>query len=113
MKRFLFFSVVIFSACAGDEKIDAPEKLIPTEILIPIIVDLQILESHYQRTYIRPDLYKGALDSSSNLIFQDYNITKADFNASFSYYASDLDTIYSIYEAALDSINFRMNQKAF
>ena len=113
MKRILFFSVVILSACSGDEKMPAPEKLIPSEIMIPLIVDLQILESHYQRTYTRPDLYKDALDSSSNLIFQNYDVTKADFDASFSYYSSDLDTIYSIYEAALDSINFRVNQKTF
>mgnify|MGYP000476130093 CR=1 FL=1 len=90
-----------------------PEKLIPSEIIIPLIVDLQLLESHYQRTYIRPDLYKGALDSSSHLLFEEYNVTKADFDASFSYYASDRDTIYSIYEAALDTINFRINQRSF
>jgi len=113
MKRFIFFSLVILSACAEDKDIKVPENLISSDKIIPIIVDLQVLESHYQRVYGRPDLYMAALDSSSNLIFQNYDVTKADFENSFAYYSSDLNVIYSIYEAALDSINFRINQKSF
>lgn len=113
MKRIIFFSLVIFSACAADEKTAVPKNLIPTEKIIPIIVDLQVLESHYQRTYARADLYKDALDSASSFVFQDYAVSKVDFEESFAYYSSNLNVIYTIYEAALDSINFRMNQKSF
>jgi len=113
MKRFIFFSLVILSACTVDEKIQVPEKLISSDKIIPIIVDLQLLESHYQRLYNRPDLYRVALDSSSSLVFQNYDVTKADFEKSFAYYSSDLKVIYSIYEAALDSINFRINLTSF
>lgn len=85
---------------------ESPANLISSEKMIPLIVDLQILESHFQRTYNRPDLYKASLDSSSQLIFDKYQVTKSQYDSSYTYYANDLDAIYKIYEAALDSLNF-------
>jgi len=113
MKRYLFISVFAFAACTDEIPLRAPQRLIPSEKIIPIIVDLQVLESHYHRLYSIPAIYKDALDSSSNLIFQKYDVTKSDFDSSFSYYASDANVIYAIYEAALDSINFRANKGGF
>ena len=80
------------------------------EELIPVIIDLQILESHFQRQFSRVDLYRDALDSSSAAIFKNRGISKATFSTSLDYYATIPDTLFVIYEAALDSIKFRMNK---
>lgn len=111
MKRLTYFSLLVLAGCSGDEKAPPPPAdLIPAEKIVPLIVDLQVLESHYERVYIHPALFKDALDSSSTFIFADHGVTKEQFDESYSYYASDISAIYGIYEAALDSINFRMNQ---
>lgn len=89
---------------------NVPGNLISTEKMIPIIVDLQILESHFQRLYQRPDLYKNALDSSSAVVFNEYGVTKESFDSSYTFYSKNTHVIYGIYEAALDSINFRLSQ---
>ena len=72
-------------------------------------MDLQILESHFQRQFARVDLYRESLDSSSVSIFDDHGITKADFVESLTYYSTQADTLFLIYEAALDTINIRLD----
>lgn len=72
-------------------------------------MDVQILESHFQRSFSRTDLYRDALDSSTQSIFIDHGTTKEIFNNSISYYSLNPDTLYSIYEAALDTINVRID----
>lgn len=104
--------IVCFS-CESDRQTasdEMPVNLIPAENMIPILVDLQILESHFQRLHQRPELYKNALDSSSALIFQDYQVSKGAFDSSYMYYANNVNVLHSIYEAALDSLNFRMEE---
>jgi len=110
MRKVLFGLTFFCYACGGEQLPAPPQNLIPTEKMIPLIVDLQILEAHFQRSYQRPDIYKASLDSSSALIFKKYNVTKTDFDSSYSYYSKDVDVIYAIYEAALDSVNFRLSQ---
>ncbi|MDA7804017.1 DUF4296 domain-containing protein [Crocinitomix sp.] len=86
-----------------------PSDILTKEELIPVLVDVQILESHFQRTFSRIDLYRDALDSSTQSIFKDHSTTKAQFDKSLGYYSLNPDTLFSIYEAALDTINFRID----
>jgi hypothetical protein len=99
----------LLASCTGEVVDEVPAAILEREMLIPIIVDLQILESHFQRQFARVDLYRDALDSSSQMIFTDHGISKAQFSNSLNYYATQPDTLFIIYEAALDSIKFRMN----
>lgn len=78
--------------------------------MVPLIVDLQILESHFQRQFGRVDLFKEALDSSSQSIFLDHGVTKESYERSLDFYTQTPDTLYVIYEAALDTINFRLDR---
>ena len=79
------------------------------DTLIPIIVDLQVLESHYHRKYQQPNFYKEALDSASEVIFSNYSTNREIFELSFDYYSIEMDRMYYIYEAALDTINLRVS----
>lgn len=111
MKKTFFISVLVLLCSCDDTStgIVAPEKLIPTDSMIVLIIDAQILESHFMRTFNHPDNYLESLDSSTNKMFEDYGYTKSQFEKSYDYYASNIDVIYQIYEAALDSINFRLS----
>lgn len=109
MKKHLsYFILIIFTACGSNAVKPVPDGILKKEELIPVIVDLQVIESHYQRNFARVDLYRDALDSSSATIFANRGITKEIYVASIRYYAEDPDTLYTIYEAALDTINFRL-----
>jgi hypothetical protein len=110
MRKVFYIGLIALFSCSDGSQITRPDGLIPTEKMIPLLVDLQVLESYYERVYAVPALFKDELDSSSALLFESYDVTKDQFNSSYSFYASDAVTIYAIYEAALDTINFRINQ---
>lgn len=108
-KHVLYLFILVLSACGDESPKPIPEGILKKEELIPVIVDLQILESHFQRNFARIDLYRDALDSSSASVFTDRGITKEMYTASIKYYAEEPDTLFLIYEAALDTLNFRLN----
>jgi len=112
MNRFIIYFVVLFCACQNTTKTETFTPM-PKEKLIPIIVDLQVLESHFQRLFGSPNLYKNSLDSSSLIIFDKYEVTRKDFIRSIGFYSGNINELFEIYEAALDSINFRMNQQIY
>ena len=93
----------------GEEEYALPDHILDKETIIPVIVDLQVLESHFQRQFARADLYRNSLDSSSVFIFEKHGITKAQFDESINYYSEMPDTLFVIYEAALDTINYRLD----
>lgn len=109
IKRLGYICMLLLLSCGGNSAEELPTAILEREALIPVIVDLQVLESHYQRQFARVDLYRDALDSSSQMIFKDHGISKTQFSNSLNYYATQPDTLFIIYEAALDSIKFRMN----
>lgn len=110
MKKITTFIVfLLFFSCSDQRQDQVPDSVVNKHDLIPVIVDLELLESHFQRQFSRVELYRDALDSSSQLIFREHKMTKAIFEESIAYYASDPDTLFSIYEAALDTINFRLS----
>ena len=109
-KKIIFIITVFLLSCGGGNTDTAlPEGVLEKEKLIPLIIDLHILEAHFQRQFSRLDLYRDALDSSSFYIFENHGVTKANFSASIDYYATTPDTLFAIYESALDSIQFRLN----
>ena|SRR5210317_1663257 len=111
MKHCLIISVLAVLMACGDEAPDPiPADVMEKEDMIPLIVDLQILESHFQRQFGRVDLFKSALDSSSESIFVDHGVDRVIYEKSLNFYAENPDTLYVIYEAALDTINFRLDR---
>jgi hypothetical protein len=113
-KRLIAIPILFFAACtATDEEIAVtpPEDLLPEVKIMDIIIDLQILESHYQFRYQRPDVYKNALDSASYYVYQKHGTNEDQYVRSFNYYAHDIDKMYLIYEATLDSVNLLLTEQ--
>lgn len=104
------FVLIALASCGGTEGEVIPDGVISKDKFIPLLVDLQVLESHFQRQFSRIDLYRDALDSSSLFIFEDHATTKKDFVTSLNFYASQPDTLFLIYEAALDTLNLRTDR---
>lgn len=111
-KKLLYISIILSFCSCKDEAVK--EQSVSTDLmskdeLIPLIIDLQILESHYHRVYQRPDAYKNALDSASYFVFENHNTSREEFEMSFTHYSQNVDEMYEIYEVALDSVNLRIS----
>jgi len=113
MKNVFFISILFafFVSCGEPKKeyIDKPEVFLEKKEFIDVIVDLQILESHYHNEYQVPEIYANALDSASYYVFKKHKIDKNIFQENFNYYSFEKDSIFNIYEIVLDTINNRLN----
>jgi hypothetical protein len=113
MKRvgaYILFLGLSIGSCTEEpvkEKQEAPEDLLTEDVLIDVLIDLQILESHYQYKYQRPDTYKAALDSACYFVYDKHGTNRQQFESSYDYYALNIDHMYMIYEATLDSLNIQ------
>ena len=105
-----FLLMVIVISCNQNKKLEQPKPLLTKPQLIDVIVDIQILESYYANKYQRPEVFANALDSASFFIFKNHNISKPIFQYNLQYYVNlEGDSLFSVYEAALDTINNRIN----
>ena len=110
LKFLIGLTIISLTSCESEWDIDNyVEPDIPREEFIPVLVDLHVIESHYHRLYSRPDIYKDALDSASQVIFDKHGVTREEYSTALEMYSYSSDTIYKIYEAALDTITIRIS----
>jgi len=113
MKYILLITLwcgVLFSCGNSKEtKLTKPTVFLNKEELTAVLVDIQLLESHYHNKYQRPNVYANALDSATQLVFKKYNVTKEIFKENLTYCALNQDSLFSMYEGALDVVNDKIN----
>lgn len=108
-KQFYILIAFFILACESKEPIKQPSVLLNKVQLIDVIVDVQILESHYNNMFQRKVVYANALDSATYFVFESHNINKSIFEENLRYYSNQPDSLFGVYESALDTINNRIN----
>jgi len=108
-KSFYILVSFFILGCESKQPIEQPSILLNKSQLIGVIVDVQILESHYNNMFQRKQVYANALDSATYFVFENHNINKSIFKENLKYYSHQPDTLFGIYESALDTINNRIN----
>ena len=112
MKKLYAILSLGLIACSGElEERPKPADLISQSDLIPLLIEVQMVESHYQRLYSRPDVFKEAFDSATNIVFEDHDISRSQFEGSYDYYSQDPNEMFSLYEATLDTLNMRISDR--
>ncbi len=99
------------ASCSSNTEQQKPDPFIEQDKMIVLISEVQILESHYHNLFQRENVYANALGSATFFIFEKHDVTKEIFEENLNYYALQPDTLFSIYESALDTINNRINLK--
>jgi hypothetical protein len=109
--RYWLFSILFLLpfSCSNKQEKHLPEVLLNRAELIDLIVDVQLLESHYHSLYQRPEVYANALDSATFYVFKKHHTTKKIFKDNLLYWTNEPDTLFHIYEVALDTVNNRIN----
>jgi len=86
----IFFGLLTITGCHKKQIMDKPERLIPYDKLINIIVDSYLIESY---VYMAPaDSDKIEMTKALYYdMFTRYKVTKAEFVSSIDYYFGDED----------------------
>lgn len=101
MRKFGILVLLIITSC-GESEIPVPQEVISAEQMIPILVDVHIVEGARNGTLILGDT--NDIEDYYAKIYEKYNITEETFKSSFSFYNSEPDLFIPIYEKVLDSL---------
>ncbi|MCB0477140.1 MAG: DUF4296 domain-containing protein [Crocinitomicaceae bacterium] len=102
--HILAVGLLILSSC-GQKEESLPEGIIPKEEFTEILVQVQLMESYCQDTYVRPDIYKELLQNSVDSLLKAHGKTTEEYVASFDYYTTQPEVMFEVYEKVLEKIN--------
>lgn len=111
MKNVIWLALLLIGLYSCEDKVEVtrPAVFLSKSELTKVLVDVQLLESHYHNKYQRPNVYANALDSATQAVFNKHNVTKEIFKENLTFYALNQDTLFKIYENVLDDVNDRIN----
>ncbi len=111
MKYIVLITLILGAliSCRDEVKPTIPAIFLNKKEMTTVLVDVQLLESHYHNKYQRPNVYANALDSATQAVFKKHNITKEIFKENLTYYALNQDSLFTMYEGALDVVNDKIN----
>jgi len=101
----IFLFVTFISCEASIKKPDAPKDEISRIQMVSLTKDLILLESHIELSYGQLTKFYKVLNTSSDNVFNKFNISRDRYVRTFDYYASDQDKMTSLYQEILDSLN--------
>lgn len=107
MQKFLFISLLLFSLTAC-EKSKPGKDLIPPETLVPVLVDFHLVYSIQSSQEFRKISREVDSIDTYNYVFEKYNITKALFDTTLSWYTQHPKRFTEIY----DEVVMQLSQMA-
>lgn len=102
MKYFFLTVLVILVSCSGS---DRPEGLIEKEKMSQLIMEIHLLESKINHVPISPsDSVQAVYEHFEELLFQDFGVTREQYEISFNYYVDHPNEFEKIYTTTVDSL---------
>ena len=99
LTAFLIFPV----SCSDDSK----EHIIPKKELIPLLVDMHLMDAMLANSEVREKLVQRDTINYYETVLEEHGYTKARFDSSINYYSRDLKKFDKIYQEVLA----RLSQK--
>lgn len=102
MSRFALYltlSVILLSSC--EEKKSTPPNVLGEEEMVNIMMDMHLVETAYNLKLTEND---SAYQSQFAAIFISHNTTKAVYDSSLYYYATQTDRMDKIYDQMLEKL---------
>ncbi|HCP41642.1 MAG TPA: hypothetical protein DIT65_07595 [Cryomorphaceae bacterium] len=101
MKNWIWIPLLTFTAC-GSKEVPVPEHVISEKQMVPILVDVHIVEGARNGVLILGDT--NDIEDYYAKVYEKHGITENDFKRSFKFYNSEPELFIPIYEKVLDSL---------
>ena len=109
MLRKLFYILVylFFTACSGEQEIKIPDNVLSKDKMAQVMLDIHLMEASMNLTGGNPN--KIDLPGSSvplNIdVLKKNNITKKQFDDSFSFYTNNPELLSEVYQKVLNELS--------
>ena len=101
MKYWILIPLFILAAC-GSKEVSVPDDVIPAKQMVPILVDVHIVEGARNGALILGDT--NGIEDYYAKVYEKHEITEASFKRSFKFYNGEPELFIPIYEKVLDSL---------
>ena len=101
----IFGILMMLSSCTNNGGVGSNDDILSEEKMVEVTQEVMLLENYYQTKYGSPNVYKKALDSSVNVIFKRFSVTKKQYENTFNYYAENPDLYKELQMKIIESLN--------
>ncbi|MFW5975068.1 MAG: DUF4296 domain-containing protein [Bacteroidota bacterium] len=103
---FILILMMVFSifSCSEKEK-ERPEVVLSESEMVEVMVDVHLAEAVLTRKRGENQEVEDLSDKYYDEVFDKHNITKKQFDTSFSYYQQNLSNLQRIYEQVITELN--------
>lgn len=99
----LIVSIVLLSACQNPSEVKIPEGVLDQKEMAEVLADIHMVEGARVGREIMGDSLHS--DFYYAKVYQKYDITKAEFDSSFSFYSKHPKMMDAIYSKAIEQLN--------
>ncbi|NBR15969.1 MAG: DUF4296 domain-containing protein [Flavobacteriales bacterium] len=101
-----FFGIlIILLSCTNNGGAGSNDEILSEEQMVEVTQEVMLLENYYQTKYGSPNVYKKALDSSVNIVFKRFSVTKKQYENTFNYYAENPELYKELQMKIIESLN--------
>ncbi len=102
---FLFPFFLFLISCQGEKKETKPAYVIDQDKMVSIMVDMHIVETASNLKVFNPDSAQQMYQNDFASIYLTHEVTKAKFDSSLAYYATQTDEMNVIYDRILEELS--------
>jgi hypothetical protein len=104
MKYWTLILIIGLSACTGTKEQEIPTNVIPKEAMVPLLVDLQLIEGANNTKFFQGDTGRTNYALLYNIIFEKHKVEKARFDSSMAYYSVKTEDLEIIYDEVIEDL---------
>lgn len=101
--RFLAVLALLVWASCADEQVDKKPPL-DQETMVPILVEVQLLESRAALTHMPPDSITPIVLEKYQELYTKFKVTEADFKTTLKYYEDHPKVMDAVFEKVIDAL---------
>ena len=105
--RYLILILVVFVASCGDAEKKAekaPANIIPSETMVPLLVDLQLIEGANTTKHFLGDTGRANYELLYNTVFEKHSVRKEQFDSAMVYYTRNGSQLEAIYDQVIEEL---------
>jgi len=102
-KRLLLAAIVFITACQSDlhDQEELPKGLLTAEQLVPIVAEMEVLQSVYNNRLIQSEEIKDSLPTYYLQVFEKFEIERTLFDSSYTWHNAHPDRALQLQEAVV------------
>ena len=105
MRLFTTLVVIVLVSCGdGKKSEDVPTNLISAESMVPLLIDLQLIEAANTTKHFLGDTGKANYELLYNTIFDKHSVRKSQFDSAMAYYTLKGEQLEVIYDQVIEEL---------